>query len=127
MTERLFRVLLGIALIILLYFGRSEWIAAYVVILMFEFATNWRVPLLLSRLRFGNEYYASPPFAGNARFDFEAERALRFVVALFVGISVWVIGDPLWFFPWFVAFMLLAAGLTNICPMVIALRWIGFK
>jgi hypothetical protein len=127
MTERTFRILLGSVLILLLYVGRSEWIAAYMVIILFEFATNWRVPIVVSRLRFGDAKYAGPTFAGNSRFEFEAERALRFVVAVFIGASVWLIGDPLWFFPWFVAFMLLAAGLTNICPMVMALRWIGFK
>ncbi len=127
MTERTFRILLGSVLIALLYFGRSEWIAAYIIVILFEFATNWRIPVLVSRFRFGDEKYAGPTFAGNTRFNFEAERALRFVVAVFIGVSIWVVGDPLWFFPWFVAFMLLGAGLTNICPMGMALRRIGFK
>jgi hypothetical protein len=112
---------------VLLYVGRSEWIAVYTAVILFEFVTNWRVPIMVSRLRFGDAKYAGPAFVGKSRFDFEAERALRFVVAVFIGVSVWLVGDALWFFPWFVAFMLLAAGLTNICPMVMALRWIGFK
>jgi hypothetical protein len=33
----------------------------------------------------------------------------------------------LWFLPWFVGFALLGAGLSGICPMVIGLRWLGFR
>jgi hypothetical protein len=35
--------------------------------------------------------------------------------------------EQIWFFPWFIGFMLFMAGMTNICPMVMGLRWIGFR
>ncbi|RMG29151.1 MAG: DUF2892 domain-containing protein [Gammaproteobacteria bacterium] len=59
--------------------------------------------------------------------DFEAERALRFIVATLIGLPLWPPAAPLWWLPWFVGFALVGAGLSGICPMVLALRRLGFR
>ncbi len=58
---------------------------------------------------------------------FEAERAMRLVVALILILPLFFSVEALWIIPWFVASMLLLAGLTNICPMVMFFRWLGFR
>ena len=58
---------------------------------------------------------------------FDAERALRLVVAGLLTATYIVFPAQLWFFPWIVGFMLFMAGITNICPMAMILRAIGFR
>ncbi len=52
---------------------------------------------------------------------------LRPVVAaiLIIGFVVWP--DTLWFFPWFIGIVLVAAGVTDICATAMALQWLGFR
>lgn len=129
MTERTFRIILGAVLLAALYFDWRLAIYGYIVVLAFEGITNWRIPTLISRLQ-GN------PGAGavcamspgdKARINFEAERALRLVVAAFLVVSYVMFGKELWFFPWFIGFALFGAGLSGICPMVMGFRWAGFR
>ncbi len=97
---------------------------------MFEGITNWRIPLLVSRLQgapggVNSERVLSP--GDRARINFEAERALRLAVAVFLFISYIVFNKELWMFPWFIGFALFGAGLSGICPMVMGFRWLGFR
>lgn len=128
MTERTFRVVLGIFLLVLLYFEQAALIYLYIGILVIEGITNWRVPIILSRLRYGLAYQDLPAAApGTYRFGFEAERALRMVIALFLVVSYIIFHEALWFFPWFIGFALTMAGITGICPMAILMRQAGFR
>ena len=129
MTERTFRIILGAILLAALYFDWRLVIYGYIVVLTFEGITNWRIPTLLSHLQ-------GDPAAGavcalspgdKARIDFEAERALRLVVAAFLVVSYILFNKALWFFPWFIGFALFGAGLSGICPMVMGFRWLGFR
>ncbi|GAB4508954.1 MAG: hypothetical protein Tsb0026_08360 [Sulfuricaulis sp.] len=130
MTERTFRIFLGAVLLAALYFEWPMVIYGYIVVMLFEGITNWRVPILVSRLNGGallanSECTMSP--GNNARINFEAERALRLVVAVFLIISYVFFNKELWFFPWFIGFALFGAGLSGICPMVMGFRWLGFR
>ena len=125
MSERAFRFILGAALILLLYLDWRQGMVAYMGILLFEGLTNLRIPVLVSRLRFGRSFRAGTQ-VGECRLGFEAERMLRLIVVALLAVSWGLFPDTLWFFPWFIGFMLFMAGLTNICPMVMALRWMGF-
>ena len=134
MSERTFRLVLGgllwAALIASALYESMLPIYALVTLLLFEGITNWRIPILITRVRYGKDYQqhleqttcGSSPIAG-----LEAERMLRFIVTVFVLISFFVTPDLIWFLPWFVAGMLILAGVTNICPMVMFLRWIGLR
>ena len=127
MSERVFRLILGIGLLAILTLNIPELIYAYMGVLLFEGVTNWRIPILISKARYGADYMTAVKPCGGTEMSFEAERMLRLLVVLFLGLSYILFSDILWFFPWFIGVMLLLAGLTNICPMVMALRWIGFK
>lgn len=129
MTERTFRIILGAILLVALYFDWRLVIYGYIVVLAFEGVTNWRIPTLVSRLQgdpaAGSACALSP--GDKARLNFEAERALRLVVAAFLVITYVVFNTALWFFPWFIGFALFGAGLSGICPMVMGFRWVGFR
>lgn len=130
MSERVFRIVLGLLLVIGLSFDLTGPMWGLVGVLVFEGITNWRVVHIVSRLRYGPSYVmprccANAPNLPPSRINFEAERTLPLIVAALVSASHG--SAPLWFIPWFMGFALLGAGLSGICPMVIGLRWLGFR
>ena len=128
MTERSFRLVIGIWLVVALLIAQP--IASYVLIgvLLFEGITNWRVPMLMARFT-GHRGAATAPVAelGASPIPFEAERALRLIIVAFLGMSMFLVPELLWWLPWFIAFALVGAGMSGICPMVLALRWVGMR
>jgi len=130
MSEKNFRIVLGAWLIAGLLLNSPAVVYALLAVLLFEGVTNLRVPGLLTRLRSGTEPDAaaeSGDLNPNARVSFEAERGLRLIVATLIVIPVSGVADFLWLLPWFVGFALIGAGLSGICPMVLALRWLGLR
>lgn len=128
MTERSFRLILGTTLLVMLTLNFQTGIYVFIGLLVFEGITNLRLPLLISRIRYGAGYNANEILSpGCSRISFDAERALRLLVATLLVATFILYKEQAWFFPWFIGSMLLLAGITNICPMVMALRWIGFK
>lgn len=128
MSERFFRFVLGASLLMFLYIGIEELVFAYIAVLLFEGLTNWRIPILASRLRYGKDYFIQEnPSITIRSVTFDAERTLRILVALMLIFTFVMFREQTWFFPWFVGFMLFMAGVTNICPMVMGLRWLGFR
>jgi hypothetical protein len=128
MSERIFRLILGSGLILLLFLQEEFLIYCYIGLLLFEGVTNWRIPILVSRLRYGEFHEAKTPADPECKcIAFDAERALRFVVASMLIVTYIIFPEQAWFFPWFIGFMLFMAGLTNICPMVMSLRWLGLR
>lgn len=130
MSEKNFRIVLGAWLILGLLVNSPPVVYALIAVLLFEGVTNLRIPAQLVRLRAG----AKPDGAGdaadlnpNARVSFEAERGLRLIVATLILIPMSGVADFLWLLPWFVGFALIGAGLSGICPMVLALRWLGLR
>lgn len=128
MSERVFRFILGASLILLLYLQAEIFVYAYIGVLLFEGITNCRVPILVSKLRYGKEFRPQDVLSpGCSRIPFDAERTLRLLVAVLLVLTFVLFPEQTWFFPWFIGFMLFMAGLTNICPMVMGLRWVGFR
>ena len=125
MSERIFRLIQGACLLLLLFLQNEPLIHGYIALLLFEGITNWRIPILVSKLRYGEFRESTDP--GCQGIPFDAERALRLVVAGLLIISYTLFPTQLWYFPWLVGFMLFMAGITNICPMAMTLRWIGFR
>jgi hypothetical protein len=127
MTERSFRLVIGIWLVVALLIAQP--IASYVLIgvLLFEGITNWRVPALVSRLRSGSVPTVTAVAANECVMNFEAERALRLILVTMLGLALFLAPELAWWLPWFIAFALIGAGLSGICPMVSALRWIGMR
>ena len=128
MSERIFRLLLGAILLVLLLLEWNILLYVYIGVISFEGLTNWRIRGLISKLRYGPSYLeiaANTP--GTHKYDFEAERAFRLVIAFSLIVSCIVFPNALWFVPWFVGFALSMAGITGICPISISFKKIGFR
>jgi hypothetical protein len=129
-SNRFYRLLFGIALLLSLYFDLYPVMYGLIGLAMFEGATNLRVARLVSRLRSGNDgdpYEGSLGIAFKARTRFEAERGWRMTVALMLIVSMFVYPKALWFFPWFMGFAIMGAGISGVCPVFLALKWVGLK
>ena len=130
MSERFFRFIQGIYLLTALYLDQDLLIYIFLGVFVFEAITNWRVPTIVSRLRYGAKLRPSAEMSTvhiKTHYSFEAERMLRLTVALLLVLTFILFREPMWFFPWFIAIMLLSAGITNICPMVMFYRYLGFR
>ena len=128
MSERVFRIILGASLMLILFLRNENAVYAFIGLMIFEGITNWRIPILVSKLRFGSSFKPTDVSTPNCRsIPFDAERALRLVVASLLIISYIIFPLQLWLFPWFIGFMLFMAGLSNICPMAMTLHWVGFR
>jgi hypothetical protein len=131
MSERNFRLLIGVWLMLALVAALPLPIYILMGMLLFEGITNWRVPALVTRLRAGTEPASAPAVTAVATSDcvmsFEAERALRLILVAILGLALFLAPELVWWLPWFIAFALIGAGLSGICPMVSALRWIGMR
>ncbi len=127
MSERNFRIIMGLWLVIGLYLNSIEVIYALLGLLIFEGVTNLRVPLIVSKIRFGSTHPGLEKESTSYKVSLEAERTLRFIVALFISLPLVPGLELLWWFPWFTGFALIGAGLSGICPMVLALRYTGLR
>ena len=129
MSERAFRLFMGIVLLVLIYTDYLPLFYLYIFILFFEGITNWRVPILVNRVRYGRDYPADQPepVAGESRFAFEAERAMRLLFAIVMVFSIFVLPRDLWFINWIIGAFLALAGLVNFCPVVVSFRYLGFR
>ncbi len=130
MTDRQFRLGLGATLLACLYYDQLTLATCLVGYLVFEGLTNWRLPLVIARLR--NQ--PPEPQCGQflvgevaVRFSFDAERALRLLVASTLTISLYIFPEPLWWLAWFVGFAMLGAGISGVCPMLTVLKLVGFR
>jgi hypothetical protein len=113
---------------VFLFFELHTLIYAYIGLLIIEGITNLRIPLLVSRLRFGNDHQDTEEENPCAyKFNFEAERGFRFVIAGTLVITFAVFYEAAWFVPWLVGFGLTMAGITGICPIAISLRRLGLR
>ena len=130
MSNRLYRLLYGALLLVGLYFDQALLINILIGLAVFEALTNLRIPKLISQLRFGNEGDPQEGTIGidfKVRTNFEAERGWRISVAAMLLLSILVFPKMLWFFPWFMGFAIMGAGASSVCPVLLFIRWIGFK
>ena len=128
MTERAYRLVIGISMIMFLRFQWNYAMYLLMILLLIEALSNWRVPILISRLRYPKgDIKVTEGENSHCTINYEAERMLRWVVFILIGLSSFVYASQLWFFPWFIGLMLLLAGITGICPMVMFFRHVGFR
>lgn len=126
MSERSYRIIQGIYLLIALYFDLYMMIYIFVALFAFEGITNWRLPILVTRIR-NNADLKHDNNMQDYRFYFEAERMLRIAVVLMLIFTIVIFPEQMWFFPWFIAVMLFLAGITKVCPMVMFFQYLGFR
>lgn len=136
MSERVFRLIIGVILLACLYFEpyplAKDMLFVLLGVMVLEGVTNWRVPVLVARLRAGRG--AAVPDDGDLaiynskpRIPFDAERAWRLLVAGALAITLFGFPEQLWFFPWFMGFAILGAGLSGVCPVLLSLKLAGFR
>lgn len=130
MSNRNYRLVFGSALLVALYFDQHAVIFVLLAIAVFEALTNLRIPRMVSRYRFksdGDPDEGSLGINFNTRTHFEAERGWRLAVAAMLTISLLLYPKALWFFPWFMGFAILGAGISGVCPVFLALKWAGLR
>lgn len=125
MSDRLYRLLLGLTLLISLYFDLHQLLLGVIVLQLLEGLSNYRIPLLINRARGlgGGAGCANP----DALIPFDAERAWRLTVAACLTLSLLVFPGQLWWFAWFMGFAIFGAGLSGVCPMLIILQYARFR
>lgn len=126
MSERVFRIIQGVFLLAMLSMDLDYMVTAFLVLTVWEAVTNLRVPVIVTRLRFGAQAVAAMKPEPN-KLQFEAERFQRVLIGVSLLLTWVLFPDAGWFFPWFIAAMLLVAGLTNICPTALLGRYLGFR
>lgn len=127
----MFLFIVGVAIVAALYFELHAMIYLLSAMMMFEAVTNVRLTTQLQKIRNIELDSGLVVFRGQPRLRIDAERAWRFLVAL-VLLGVYAMlhefgYDMLWFFPWFLGFAIMGAGVSGVCPMQMGLRWVGFK
>ncbi len=128
MSERGYRLVMGLTLIVLLFFEWNTLVLVYIGVMTFEGMTGWCLPILVSRLRYGREYRAPGKDGPRSGWiPFEVERALRLTFAAMLFLSFVVMHDALWFVPWFLGFAFTIAGIAGVCPVALALKKAGFR
>ena len=132
MNNRTYRLLLGALILISLYFELDYLMYSLIVIMLLEGVTNWRIPILAQKLRGSPDAIAEKsdsltPLHRGYRFNIEAERVWRLVVASMLLITYGLFYKQLWFFPWFMGFAIFGAGVSSVCPVLIGIKWIGYK
>ena len=128
--QRLYMFFIGSLLLFALYFELDELVYGLAALVIFEAVTNLRIVRLLIKLtgeRVNGTYGACAPDAARAcRFDFPADRAWQLSMGPILILSN-LFGNAVWFIPWFIGLAVMGAGLSGVCPGLIALRAIGFK
>jgi hypothetical protein len=131
MSERIYMLAVGVLILASLYFDIDILIYVLAALLVFEGLTNIRLTTTLQRARHVSLDPGLVVLDLNNRFEFEAFRMWRIVVALVLVIPFAMIHefgyDMLWFFPWFMGFAIIGAGASGVCPGLLALRWAGFR
>ncbi len=130
MSNRQYRLFFGALLLVSLYFEISVIIYFIIGLSIIEAITNLRLPKIISLYRYnnsGNPLECSIGINFKVRSRFEAERGWRFLVATILSISIFSFPEALWFMPWFMGLAILAAGICGVCPMFLALKWLGLK
>lgn len=131
MTERTFLLLVGVYILAALYLENNYLVYGLAAYLVFEGISGIRLTSLIQKARRVSLGYGLVSFNTKERFAIDGLSAWRVFVAIML-VSVSALRheygfDVLWFFPWFMGFAILGAGASGICPVLLGLRWAGFK
>lgn len=131
MSDRVYLFLVGLCMLVALYLESHIMIYIIVVVLFLEGISGWTLPVITQKITKSQLEPGLLQLAREPRFQFAAFRMLRLslacvVLASYVALHEYNI-EVLWFFPWFVGFAVLGAGVSGVCPVYLAIRWLGFK
>ncbi|MCK5262463.1 MAG: hypothetical protein KAJ92_02205 [Gammaproteobacteria bacterium] len=131
MSDRIYLFLVGLSILIALYFELNIMIYVVVITMLLEGSTGLTLPLLTKKIIDIQPGSMMLQLNKVPKFNFEALRAMRLSVALVILVSYVAVHEynieVLWFFPWFLGFAVLGASVSGVCPVYLAFRWLGFK
>jgi hypothetical protein len=131
MNERAYLFLTGVIILLALYVESNVMIYSISALLLFEAVTDIRLTIFLQRMQHITLDSGLVLLRTRQRFNLDALRVLRFMVSSVLLISYAALHeygiDVIWFFPWFMGFAIMGAGASGVCPLLLALRWIGFR
>jgi len=131
MSERMFLFTVGAFILAALYLEIDIFIYGLCLWLVFEGITNIRLTTLSQKFMQKTVPSGLTVFQTTQRFDFDAYLAWRLMVAVMLGGSFILLNEYhfeiLWFFPWFMGFAIMGAGVSGVCPMILMIRWVGFR
>jgi len=131
MSERLFLFVVGAFILTSLYIEMDVMIYALCLWLIIEAITNLRLTTLSQAMMHKTVPAGLTFFQTRVRFNFDSFRAWRMMVPVMLGGSFILMNEYhieiLWFFPWFMGFAIMGAGVSGICPMLLFIRWLGFR
>lgn len=131
MAQSIYRLFIGVLLLVILYFELDVLMWGLIAVLVLEGITSIRISGQIARLRnvFGEpgKAEATPTPAACPRLGFDSERMMSLLVGLMLLVSYFLLNHLLWFLPWFLVIALIGSGASGFCPMLIALRRMGFK
>ena len=131
MTNQIYRAILGFLLLLALTFDVVVLFYVLILMLFFEGVTNLYLTKLVCQFRTCLNSQSKPTEYvqdNNPSFSFnvESERVWRLVVGGLLAITFYFY-EQLWFFPWFMGFAIFGSGISNVCPVLLVIRWAGFK
>ena len=131
MSDRTYLFVAGAYILTALYLGNDLMIYALVIFMLFEGVTGFTLTGITQKIRKvkldpGLLKYESMP-----KFNFDAFRALRIFFAMamtaaYLGVHEYDV-EMIWFLPWFFGFALLGAGVSSVCPVLLGMKWLGFR
>ena len=131
MSERIFLFFVGAYILTSLYIEMDMMIYVLCLWLMFEAITDIRLTTITQKLMHKTVPAGLTVFQTHMRFNFDAFRAWRITVAIMLGGSFILLNENnieyVWFIPWFMGFAILGAGASGVCPVLLLIRWIGFR
>jgi len=131
MSERIYLFVVGALILTALYFEENILIYVLSIWLLFEGITGILLTRVSQKLIPIDDPLGLTTFRTQQRFNFEAIRATRIIIAFFLGGAFFLLNEydieMLWFFPWFMGFAIFGAGVSGVCPIILMTKWVGFK
>jgi hypothetical protein len=131
MSDRIYLFLVGLSILTALYIESNVMVYALVIIILLEGVSGFTIPRLSQKIRNVQIESGLLQYGKAPRFNFDAFRMLRITLSVVVFVSYVAVHeygiDMLWFFPWFLGFAVLGAGISGVCPVYLAIRWLGFR
>lgn len=131
MTERMYLFAVGAYMLMALYMDSHYLVYGLAVFLAVEGITGIRLTSLVQKTRNVSLGSGLVIFDNRARFNVDGLSVWRVIVAVVLVSNYALLHEygyeVLWFIPWFLAFAIIGAGASGICPVLVGLRWAGFK
>ncbi len=131
MSDRAYLLAVGVYILLSLYIEVDLMIYFLGTVMFLEGVTGLTITRLTQNLRDVQLDSGLLSYPVKSRFNFDGFRALRIFFSVVLMASYAAVHeygyDILWFFPWFFGFALLGAGVSSVCPVLLGMRWLGFK